>query len=556
MPVDYRPGVGLPAVNQPWPPPRCAPVYASMRDWSAWFSGDPDLLMDAYYSTGDNSQIGRRYFATTGEAGTWPGAYRGGLLGSIRRWFWGAPTPQGERRTNYHVPIAGDIAATSAALLFSKPPTLRADQGGAAQEYLDALIDDGTHATLLEGAEVCSALGGVFLRVVWDTDVADRPWLDVVPADAAVPEFRYGRLVAVTFWQTVYDDGPKVVRHLEKHVPGQNVILHGLYEGTQEELGRPVPLTDHPETAALAPLLTDGDAIVLDGQPRDASTVAYVPNMRPNRIWRGLGPQATPLGRSDYSGVEPLMDALDETFSSWIRDIRVGKARLIVPRNYLTDAGRGRGALFEAEREVFTPLKFLTTDTGAAQIVANQFNIRWQEHAATAKELIERIISQAGYSSQTFGLAGDIAATATEVQARDRKSQTTRGKKINYWRPALADIVYGLMSVEQAVFGRDLTPVRPTIDFPDVVIPDELAVAQTIAALRSVETMSIQVAVEKVHPDWKSDQVTAEVKRIRDEAASMPPAGAAPPSMSAPADLTSPDAPDKASDADESDAGR
>jgi hypothetical protein len=438
---------------------------------------------------------------------------------------------------HYHVPIAGDIAATSSSLLFSKPPTFRS-QDTAAQEYLDALIDDGTHATLLEGAELCSALGGVVLRVVWDTDVADHPWLDVVPADAAVPEFRYGRLVAVTFWQIIEDTGPTVVRHLEKHVPGQNVILHGLYEGTQDELGRPVP-SDFPETARIAPLLTDGNAISLAGQPKDSSTVAYVPNMRPNRIWRGLGPQATPLGRSDYSGVEPLMDALDETYSSWIRDIRLGRARLIVPREYIEDAGRGKGALFEAEREVFTPLKFLVNNTSgpaAAQIVANQFNIRWQEHAATAKELIERIISQAGYSSQTFGLTGDIAATATEVQARDRKSLTTRAKKINYWRPALADITYGLMSVEATVFGRDLALIRPTIDFPDVVIPDELSVAQIIAALRGVETMSVQVAVKKVHPDWTSDQVAAEVARIHAET-SVTPSGAGPSDLPHPTDL-------------------
>ena len=62
------------------------------------------------------------------------------------------------------------------------------------------LIDDGTHSTLIEAAETCAALGGVFLRVVWDTDIQDRPWIDLVPPDAAVPEFKYGRLVAVTFW--------------------------------------------------------------------------------------------------------------------------------------------------------------------------------------------------------------------------------------------------------------------------------------------------------------------------------------------------------------------
>ena len=36
--------------------------------------------------------------------------------------------------------------------------------------------------------------------------------------------------------------------------------------------------------------------------PLDASTVFYVPNMRPNKVWRDLGPQAGPLGRSDYWG--------------------------------------------------------------------------------------------------------------------------------------------------------------------------------------------------------------------------------------------------------------
>ena len=48
---------------------------------------------------------------------------------------------------------------------------------------------------------MCAALGGVYLRVVWDTDVDDKPWLDLVPPDAAIPEFRYDRLVSVTFWR-------------------------------------------------------------------------------------------------------------------------------------------------------------------------------------------------------------------------------------------------------------------------------------------------------------------------------------------------------------------
>ena len=41
-----------------------------------------------------------------------PGQYRGGLLGSIQRTFWGQPVPPGEKRVKYHIPLAGDIAAT------------------------------------------------------------------------------------------------------------------------------------------------------------------------------------------------------------------------------------------------------------------------------------------------------------------------------------------------------------------------------------------------------------------------------------------------------------
>ena len=118
----------------------------------------------------------RAFFATTGEKGMpvpRPGQYRGGLLGSIEYSYWGDPVPPGEKRTSTHVPIASDIAQTSASLLFSTPPELKTTLDGAAgranQAWLDELIDDGFHTRLLEAAEMCSALGGVYLRIVWDT---------------------------------------------------------------------------------------------------------------------------------------------------------------------------------------------------------------------------------------------------------------------------------------------------------------------------------------------------------------------------------------------------
>jgi hypothetical protein len=128
--------------------------------------------------------------------------------------------------------------------------------------------------------------------------VAEWPWIEIVPADTAVPQFSHGKLTAVTFWRVLSDDGKEVVRHLEKHIPSQNAILHGVYVGNQTDLGEVYPLTDFPprrsSSSATSPTGTRSRSLT---SPLDASSAVYLPNIRPNRLWRDLGPQAASLGR-------------------------------------------------------------------------------------------------------------------------------------------------------------------------------------------------------------------------------------------------------------------
>jgi hypothetical protein len=518
MAIDNRMRMLLPTTSRPWPPPEYNPITYQFRVWDAWWSADPVKLQWVFYNLGANSPVGRAYFATTGEPGLpipRPGQFRGGLLGSIAYTFWGAPTPPGEKRTKLHVPIASDIASTSADLLFSKPPTVTASNP-ANQAALDQLMDDGTHAKLLEAAEMASALGGAYLRVVWDTDVSDEPMLNAVPADSAVPLFSHGKLMGVTFWRIISDDGTEVVRHLETHAPGQNAIFHQVYVGDQTDLGRIYPLTDFPETANFAQYLSEGNAITFPDMPKNASTVVYIPNMLPNKIWRDLGPQVAPLGRSDFSGVEPLMDALDEAYSSWQRDIRLAKARLIVPQQYLDNIGRGKGAVFDPDRQVYSPVSMMTSSGGTSDIMANQFQIRVQEHQQTCNDYINRIVQGAGYSGQTFGeYDGGPAMTATEIRARERKTLITRNKKVLYWRPGLRDILYGYLAVKQSIFNdKSVTPERPEVEFPEVVLPDQLELAQTAMALSQADAASKETLVKMIHPDWSDEEVKTEVRMI------------------------------------------
>lgn len=501
--------------KEPWPPPHLDPVAQRMRVWSAFYGGDPETLSETFEDLGGDSPTAKSFFGTTGEQSSgFAGQARGTLLGTRHRWFWGQLTPAGEKRTKIHVPAAGDISQTSADLLFSRAPVIT---GSAAnQAALDKLADDGLHSTLLEAAELCSALGGVYLRTVWDSDIADHAWIDMVPADAAIPHFVHGKLVAVTFWRVIYDSGADVVRHLETHIPSQGAILHQVFAGDQEKLGKVRALTDFPETAPYAEYLNDGDAITFPEQPNGASTVVYIPNMRPNRVWRALGPGLAPLGRSDFSGAESLMDSLDETMTSWQRDVQLAKMRLIVPASYLQATERGKGAIFEPDQSVFVPVNNMNPGAGDMQITANQFVIRWAEHQQTANDLLGRIISAAGFSGQTFGVYDSTGAamTATEVEARERKSLVTRDKKILYWRPGLRDILFGWLAVQSQMFGQPVSPERPEIDFTPTVLPNQLELAQTAQALAAAEAASKETLVRLVHPDWTDADVKAEVQRI------------------------------------------
>lgn len=501
----------LPPGGGAWPPRELDLVTARLDVWSAWYSGDPDRLSYLYGGSlaGDPGRpIGYPDPPLRG--------WRGWLGRLASRWFWGIQTPENEKRTKLHLPLAGDIAATGAEILFGEPPTFTAEQD-AAQQAIDDLVEDGLLSDLLEAAEVCGGLGGVYLRNCWD-DSADsprkRPWISAVHADCAVPTWRYGRLAAVTFWKVVKREGNEVWRHLERHEPG--VILHGLYKGSEGDLGKQAPLAASDATKHLRDAVQTGI--------KDGLTAGYVPNMRPARVWRDV-PEGAHLGRADYAGLEGEMDALDEVWSALMRDIRLAKGRMFIPESMLQSQGNGQGATFDSEAEYLYPINALIgpNPQGGLPITAQQFAIRVDEHLRTGQALQDQIVRSAGYSAQTFGsVGGDAQApaqTATEVDSKSRRSDITRDRKITYWTPQLVERLRIHLELCARFFGDKVTPERPTVEFGDRASESPAQLAQTAQLWMAAEAASLQTRVQYIHPDWDAQQVEAEVKRIQDESA-------------------------------------
>jgi A118 family predicted phage portal protein len=502
--------MSLPTGGTPWPPHPQGIALAQQSLWNAWLVGDPDGLITAY-SAADGS-------GTTAEASFDP---KPGVVNRVARFFWSRPSASGQRKERLHVPMAADIATASADLLFSEPPQfLLADDGNeAGEQRVDELLNHGDfHAELVEAAELTAGLGGGWLRLVWDKDIAERVIVDAVAADAAIGEWQWNLLRAVTFF-TEYrrkESDQEVIRHLERHEPGR--VLHGLYVGSAKELGHPVPLADHPDTAPYAELVDEEGAIATGVA---GLTAAYVANMRPQRRWRKLESLAQ-LGRSDYDGVEPLMDALDECYTSWMRDVRLGKARILVPEFMLKDLGKGQGAAFDQDQEVFTQLNVAPTSEAGKSITPQQFAIRVDEHQQTADSLIDQILDAAGYSPSTFGRQGESAVTATEVVSKERKSDRTRSKKMRYWGQALEPLLTTWLELDALVFGGG---ARGTVQvaWPDDSQPDPESLSRTIETLNRAVAVSTDTKVRMLHNDWDEEQIAKEVAAVVAESGALVP---------------------------------
>lgn len=473
--------MALPENGAAWPPPEWAAYYDRIAVDDAWYSGDRQRLARIY---GREPKTPRR-----------------------RLWSRRSTAHRPGRDTRLHVPFAGDIAQTSADMLFADMPAVVVEDART-QTRLDTLLADGhVQQMLLSAAEQCAALSGIYLRTTWDRALVDRPLLTAVQPDNAVPEFRWGMLAAVNFWRELPGSTTQQVwRHVERHEPGR--IVHALYQGSGDNIGRRVPLTEHPDTAGLvASIERDGEST-----PTGIAqlTAAYIPNMTPNRLHRG-----SPIGRSDYAApIYDQLDGLDEVWTSWMRDIRLARARLIVPDGYLRSNGPGKGASFDEDAEVYAQLNMPPTENGG--ITLSQFAIRVDEHQRTAEALMRQAAQSAGYAARSFGLdqSGGAARTATEVDSDDDKSMITRRKKAGHWKQGMSDALFALLALDAVHFRSGIVPERPRVEFADGVADSPMDTAQTLELLNRAQAVSTATRVKILHPEWDDKEVAAEAAAI------------------------------------------
>lgn len=428
--------------------------------------------------------------------------------------FWERPG-----KAKVHVPLAADIAATSADLLFSEEPKFTCydekteDNESPQQHRLDELIQlNNVHGLLNEGAETCAALGDVFLRLSWRQEDIPYPVLTVTQGDCAWPEYMLGVLKCVHFFSILkVNYGSDVVYRLyERYEKGR--IISAIYKGSETTLGARIS----------EDRLAEFGLIAETKAPINEMLAVHIPNVRPNRRYRD-----SMKGRSDFDELRDLLDSLDEAYSSWMRDIRLAKARLIVPAEYLRrrnkDLFDGTSSYtyeFDEDVETLVALDIDTSNKSANPITPSQFAIRAGEHAATCADIVRNIVTQAGYAPQTFGLNIEgMAQSGTALHIREKKSFNTRNKKQTYWKSPLESIMTAMVHLDAALFpdrGSDLDD-QVRVQFSDSMSSDLSTISGALQMLNSAMAISTEMKIQLLHPDWTQKQVQEEVGRVKRE---------------------------------------
>lgn len=464
-----------------------------MKEHSTWYSGEAELLANFYFDHDLQNYMQLNYGTQNNNK------------------FW---SRQIKNHSSFfiHVPVANDISETSSAFLFGETPLIRfnSDSEGMkdAQSTLDKMLtDSGFFQKLVEAAEVASAIGGVYLKIAWDSEISEFPIPMVVQCEQAFPTFKFGRLAKVTFVYEVHNDGSTVYRLAETIEKGK--ITNELYKGSTDNLGSKVLLSECDATKGLTETVDTADVM----------TAFFVPNMLPNKLNR-----QSPMGRSDYQGQETLMDALDEVFSAWMIDVQIARGKIHVPSGYVKEIGDNGKTKYNIDTMMYEELDVdptMMTDP----IKATQFEIRAEQFEKTCLNLLDRIITSAGYSPQSFGLnIAGRAESGTALNVRERKSFATTSKKQSYWEPVIKSAVKAMCTIYNAFLGGKFSnDLEVNVEFMDSVSNNLSEVSNSVKTLSDAKAISTDTKVRMVHPEWTDTQVQEEVERIlNDESAGMP----------------------------------
>ncbi len=398
-----------------------------------------------------------------------------------------------------------------------------------AQELLEGLCDAMNAAELFEnGATVESWGGHVFYKFSHDTRLTDFPILEVADVTQAEAVKERGLTTAILFkhW---YEHRGKKYRLDEIYTVNADqdaVIRYQLFRldaGGQE---RPVPLDELPQTAGLRERM----GLDENGTFTYTGLKGMLAFDKPNKTPSLEFPEA-PYGASDYEGAVDSFDALDETYSKIIHELRTNRTIRYIPLSMIPMAD-GKRELDDDFTDCYVQVADDLEQDAENKLQITQIPDKTEDHLAKWRTALTTAINKAGLSPFALGITGleSINASAESQQERNKATLETRKEKLKKWKPFLEKLLQKALELNSWMVknagARQPGFSAPDLDFPntavdvtfgDYVIETDEKRVTTWGTAKSMRVVSTQEAVTRLHPDWDAEQIENEVNRIRYE---------------------------------------
>jgi len=362
-----------------------------------WFLGNEDLIADFYHgSTTTYTSINTR-----------KSYYYYNINSSIRVVHSGVPSLISYSKAR--LLTSGGVEQKA----YNKKGKTEEKENEKETELLNEILKENKSNDLIVKSAMTESWGRKFgWKISFDNNISEYPIIEKYSPLRYKAHYMRGRLRGMTFFEDYIGTHNNKYQLHEEY--GYGFIRYKLFKITITGL-KEVPLTTLPETESLKDNETIPVDLLLCGEKESI--------------------------KSDYQGIVSEFDAIDEAWSQFLDEIRMGREETYIPEILM------QGKTFDKFRKHYTETGTDNKENSENKISHNQPAIRSDEYIKAINALFTNILAVTGLSPITVGINDGIGANSDDeaLQKRETASIRTRNEMIKAWEPYLEDFYMTLL---------------------------------------------------------------------------------------------------------------
>lgn len=442
-----------------------------LTEYFLWFMGDEDLLREYYQNF--NLRINT-------------------LISLKSDNYFYSNIAQGQRVVHSGLPYS--ISSTKARVLFSSPVivTVKEPEGTTTdQDRLDNILKLNTMDLKNKtGAKTESWSGCFAYKIIIKPDVDypivkmfDKRKFEILTIDNRIQE-----IVFITHFK----DGNKLYEFHERY--GFGFIKNDLFEVISHDDKKEVSLNTIDQTKDVEPLI----------------------ELKGEFVAAGFKPNETMWGRSDYQGQLSEFDALDEAWSGFVRDVRLGAAKAYIPENMQQRDQDGNLLKFNEFNNNINMMANDMNPNNKNELKFQQADIRADEYKITLNQIKDNILENVGLAPVTLGRQTEVVDSGIARRDKEKPTIRTRSEMISLWKPFLESFYEKLLKAQDLIDNNNKTEPKDyivNVKFPAYIepnSPEEIKNAKELVEsnLMSKKKMMIE------HLSRSEDEAIAEINQM------------------------------------------